>query len=142
MSRINKEGLSSKLLRFLPTLALCQARRNWRIVGGNTQLESVMAKKRSHNILALEQWISKWSIVSSSSSHKKHLFARGIPLLFSWSSVSTLPQDASQAKKPNLRRTIGFQMDRQGKSVEGECNSLHYMSLTEKPLVIVSFNNN
>ena len=100
-----------------------------------------MAKIRSHNILALEQWISKWSIVSSFSSHKQHLFTRGIPFLFSWSKVSTLPQEASQAKNPNLRGTIGFQMDRQGKSVGGEYLSLRYIRLTEKPLVLDSFNN-
>ena len=31
-----------------------------------------------------------------------------IPLLFNWSSVSTLSQDASQAKKPILGGTIGL----------------------------------
>ena len=47
------------LFRFLLTLTLCQARRSCRTVRGNTQLASVIAKRRSHNILALEQWISK-----------------------------------------------------------------------------------
>ena len=93
-----------------------------------------MAKSRSHNSLALEQWISKWSIVSSFSSHKLHLFTRGIPLLFSWSNVSTLPQEASQAKNPILGGTIGFQIDRQGKSVGIACLNLRYIRLTEKPL--------
>ena len=64
-----RRAANQTLSHFLPTLALCQARRSYRTVRGNTQLESVMAKKRSHNILALEQWIRKWSIVSSSSSH-------------------------------------------------------------------------
>ena len=100
-----------------------------------------MAKRRSHNILALEQWISKWSIVSSFSSHKQHLFTRGIPFLFSWSKVSTLPQEASQAKNPNLEGTIGFQMDHQGMSVGRVYLSLRYIRLTEKPIVLDSFNN-
>ena len=71
------------LFLFFPTLALCQARKSCRTVRGKTQLASVIAKSKSHNILALAQWISKWSIVSSYSSHKKHLFAKGIPLYFS-----------------------------------------------------------
>ena len=100
-----------------------------------------MDKRRSHSILALEQWISRWPIVSSSCSHKKHLFARGIPLLFSWSSVSILPQDASQAKKPSLGGTIGFHMDQEGNSVRAECASFLYISLTEKPSDVDSFNN-
>ena len=129
------------LLRFLPTLAPCQARRDRRTVRGKTQLESTTNKRRSHSILALEQWISRWSIVSSSCSHKKHMFASGIPLLFSWSSVSTLPQDASQAKKPSLGGTIGFHMDQAGNLVEAECASFLYISLTEKPSDVDSFNN-
>ena len=139
VQNIQRGAANQTLFRFLPTLALCQVRRGWRTVRGNTQLESVMTKKRSHNILALEQWISKWSIVSSFFSHKKHMFTRGIPLPFSWSRVSTLPQEASQAKKPIFGGTIGFHMEEQGKSVGRECISLWYMCLTKKTSVIVSF---
>ena len=129
------------LLRFLPTFAPCRVRRDCRTVRGKTQLESTTDKRRSHSILALEQWIRRWSIVSSSCSHKKHMFASGISLLFSWSSVSTLPQDASQGKKPSLGRTIGFHMDQAGNSVGAECASFLYISLTEKPSDVDSFNN-
>ena len=93
-----------------------------------------MARKSSHSILALGQWMSKWSIDSSSSSQRKHLFARVIPLHLSWSRVSTLPQDASHAKTPILGGTIGFQMEREGKAMGGQCTNFVYMSLAEKSM--------
>ena len=41
---------------------------------------------------------------SSSSSQRKHRLARALPRRLSWSKVSTLPQDASQAKKRDTER--------------------------------------
>ena len=108
------------LLRFLPTLTLCQARRVWRTVRGKTQLEPTMARKSSHSILALGQWMSKWSIDSSSSFQRKHLFARVTPLRLSWSRVRTLPHDAFHVKKPILGGTIGFHMEWEGKAKGGD----------------------
>ena len=58
----------------------------------------------SHKTLALVQWIRMWSIDSSVTQQRKHLFGSYHPLFFSWSNIKVLPYEASQAKKSHLSR--------------------------------------
>ena len=90
------------LLCFLSFKGACQPKRVSLTEKGVTQLTPNKENKRSHKTFALGQWIRMWFIISSSSQHKGHLLANFQPLLFSWSWVSTFPQEASQAKKPTL----------------------------------------
>ena len=88
----------------LPTKAPFHPSKFPLIVECKTQCTPKREKIKFHNILALLQNIKRWSLVSSSSLHKKHIFGMFHPLVFSWSVVKTLFQDASQAKKLTLTR--------------------------------------
>ena len=93
-------------LRFLPTKEPCQLRRVSLTEEGNTQDTPNKVKRRSHKTFVLEQWRRRWSMVSSFSRHKKHLFSKAHPLFCTLSKVRALPHVASHAKKLILGCTI------------------------------------
>ena len=99
----------------LPTKAPFHPRNFPLTVKCKTQCTPKREKIRFHNISALVQNRKRWSFVSSSSLHKKHLFGMFHSLLFSWLVVKTLFQDASQAKKFTLIGAQDFQIMCQGK---------------------------
>ena len=106
----HKRAAFHTFLCFLPMLKLRHPRRVSLIERGRTQVTPKIANNNSHKTLALVQWIRIWSIDSSYSQQRKHLLARIRPFFLSWSKVSTLPQEASQAKKPTLVGTHGLQI--------------------------------
>ena len=105
-----QRGCLHTFLRFLPILNPRQPRRVSLTERGRTQLTLKIANNNSHKTLALVQWIRIWSIDSSSTQQRKHLLAKFHPLFLSWSKTNTLPQEASQAKKPTLVGTQGLQI--------------------------------
>ena len=101
-------------MRFLPTNEPCQLRR----VSLTRRLLHDTPNKvnsRSHKTLVFVQWRRRWSIVSSFSCHKQHLFAKAHPLFWIKSKVKVLSHVASQAKKLILGCTHTLQMQLEGK---------------------------
>ena len=93
------------LLLFLPTNEPCHPKRTSLTNEGIIHNTLKKLNNKSHKTLDLEQWVRKWSMVSSTSQQRKHLFRSDHSLFFSWSKVKTLPQEASQAKNPTLGGT-------------------------------------
>ena len=66
---------------FLPTKEPWQDKRVALTKRGQTHCNPTIARKRFHSTLAFAQCKSRCSTVSSSSSQRKHLLARALPLL-------------------------------------------------------------
>ena len=83
---------------FLPTKEPCQPRRFFFIEECITHCTPKRERIKNHNILDFSQNKRRWSMVSSSFLHKKHLLGTLQPNLFRRSVVSSLLQAASQPK--------------------------------------------
>ena len=106
------------VLRCLPTQAPSQPTRVSLTEEVNTQHTPSKVKNIFHTSLVFSQWRRRWSIDSSLSWHKKHLFVKVQSFFWTWSKVRTFPQDASQAKKLIFGCTLGFQTILTGKHTE------------------------
>ena len=97
-------------LCFLSTNRPCHPNKVSLTDDGSTQDTQKRAKSNSYKILVFTQWTRISSMDSSSTWHKKHLFAKDHPLFWTWSNVKAFPQVTSQAKKLTLGSTHAFHM--------------------------------
>ena len=110
VQNIHKGIIYQAFLWVFPTKAPCHPRRVFFTEQERIQVTPKREKRRFHIIRVFAQWGRRWSTVSTSERHKKHLFANECPPPWSWSKVKTFPQEASQVKKATLGGALDLQI--------------------------------
>ena len=118
VQNIHKGIIYQAFLWVFPTKAPCHPRRVFFTEQERIQATPKREKRRFHIIRVFAQWGRRWSTVSTSERHRKHLLAIEYPFLWSCSKVKILIQEASQAKKATLRGTFALQILSQGNKWE------------------------
>lgn len=94
--------------------------------------EDQLYPNQVHNTPATGQWTKRWSIISSAGPRRKQLLANWLSLLFNWSKVRTLDQDASHTKNLTL---VGTQVVPKKKKIgKDRPNNLHALKLSSLKL--------